>query len=377
MNKIDYPLTRKGRTDFESAYYKALTKTNEALINSSLSTFLFNGIPLNFETLVKLSFEELVNLSPRLIRHSNTFNKIITVKKKKVITNAFLDLFNYTGNQPKLANFFMNQKSLKIKSCCYCSIDYINSFVDFPDYASALEFINQADEYELQYIKDLKEPLAKKIIARRTVKKFLSVDDIPADKKIKNLIKRIPFENSHNHFTLDHLIPQKTHKFYSLCLYNLAPSCYACNAKFKNSIEFTIDKDLIFISPTSSNYSFLTDFEFKIRFSLSLDKISNTSDFLLTKNVRGNEKHVEKYLRMFKILGRYFNHKDQILKLIEKNKNYPNSKIKELSIDTGIPQIEIRKMIFGEDLYNREYDGYPLVKFRRDIARDIKIKGVL
>ncbi len=376
MNKINYPSMPKEKVDFENEYYDALIKTNVAKINTHLKTIPYKAAPLNFETLVKLPLHELISLMPAIEKYSDSKKRSITKKGKKVVVNKFLDLFNYEGNQQNIAGFFMAKT--EFRSCCYCSIDYINAFADFPDYKDELVFVDTASSSELELIEGIDKSIAKSIIAGRRKKGYSDISKIPASKKIQDNIKKSIYEDSHNHFTLDHLIPQNAGKFYSLCLYNLVPSCYACNSKFKKKIEFKIDSDLIYVSPTTDSYSVRENFEFQIFYSVSLDKIKNVADFRLTKKITKHHGQMENYLRMFKIMGRYTYHKDQILKLIENKVNYSDSKIKELSSDTGISQRELRKMIFGEDLYNSEFDQHPFVKFRRDIAKNnINIKGIL
>jgi hypothetical protein len=72
-------------------------------------------------------------------------------------------------------------------------------------------------------------------------------------------------------------------------------------------------------------------------------------------------------------MGRYSAHKGEILKLVQKKQMYPESKIAELSRYTGLPKKEIRRMVFGEELYDDKYKGKPLNKFKRDIAANLKI----
>lgn len=382
MNKIYYPEGVTEKDDFHKGYYKVLTKKKESDINQHLKKIDLNGTSLSgqlldLEKLVTLSFDELIELSSIIKKYSDALNHYTVANGKSLITNVFADLFDYKGNQPKLAKFFMTQKAMNLKTCCYCSIDHINSFVDFPDYKTGLDFANYADHSDLQFIDGMTNIIANNIIAGRGTTGYVNVEAVPAPKEIKEIIKKLPLENSHNHFTLDHIFPQKRYKFFSLCLYNLVPSCYACNSKFKKELEFDIDDRLKFISPTSESYNFKDNFKFKIFFSGAIDKITAENDFLIVKKVTDNEKHIQKHFRMFKILGRYVSHKDQIVRLIDRKVKYSDSRITEISNKTGISQKELRNLIFGEDLFSDKFDGNQLVKFRRDIADNINIKDVL
>jgi hypothetical protein len=44
-----------------------------------------------------------------------------------------------------------------------------------------------------------------------------------------------------------------------------------------------------------------------------------------------------------------------------------------LSINTGLAKKELSKLIFGEELFNDSMKNNPLVKFKKDIAKKIKI----
>lgn len=361
MKKISYP---KDKITLHSEYYKLFDATKIKAINAHLKNISFKRKPLTFEIILTLTIKELIALSKFIEKY---------IQQDTRRGGKFKKLFNYKSLQPRLANFFMNKSKIDLKVCHYCSIDFINAFVDFPDYRNGLDFLNHADKYDLMLVKGIDGSKADKIIAGRNYQNYSKVVVTPKTLKI---IKSIPFSNSHNQFTLDHLLPQSKYPYFSLCLYNLVPSCYSCNSKFKKVIEFDIDSNLTYISPTSEDHDFNGCFSFKIFYSKRFMDLKNEQDFELRKDIKGQEKHVQKYLKMFKIMGRYAAHKQQILELIEKMKNYPESKIQELFRQTGLPKSEIRKMIFGKDLYEAEFDGQAFVKFRRDIAKNINLKGV-
>ena len=202
---------------------------------------------------------------------------------------------------------------------------------------------------------------------------FNDFDDFGFTKVFRVEIKRFDFKNGHNHFTLDHVIPQKTHKFYSLCLYNFVPSCYSCNSKFKKAKEFILNDDLKKISPTSNLYSLTDDFKFKLFYTRELKKIKTNSDFVIEKNILSNEAHIKQYLSIFKINGRYVFHKDLVLSLVEKKIMYPDTKIKELSKKTGKSIETLKKEIFGEELFDKLNSDLPFIKLKKDIAVQLKI----
>lgn len=373
MKKISYP---DDKVAMHAEYGKLFGEERVNAIDAHLNHIDFNGDPLSFKTLITLSLRELIGLKNDLETYSNRY-KVNSGKKNKrggiIYTNDFDELFNYKSLQPKLAKFFMNSGKIELKVCHYCAIDFINAFIDFPDYKDGLTFVNHADKYDLMFMEGIDEAMAGAIIKGRS---YADYDSVPVSPETLEIIKAIPSANSHNHFTLDHLLPQGEYPYFSLCLYNLVPSCYSCNSKFKNDVEFDIDDDLIQVSPTSDNYRFNDCFSFKVFYSKQFGDLKGKDDFELRKEINGQEKHVQKYLKMFKIMGRYAAHKQQILDLIDKMQNYPESRVHELFLQTGLPKSEIRKMIFGKDLYEEEFDGQAFVKFRRDIAKNINLKDV-
>jgi hypothetical protein len=374
MNSINYPPDKKKLQDFEKKFYNCLKKDNESSINTHLSNIAYGTGTLDFKTLVTLDFESLINIAPVLKTYNSTQPlKPKTVNGKVIQVTDFAEYFNYKSNQSKIAAFFMSRKELDLRSCLYCGIDFISSFTDFPDYTSNIDFINKADPYELLYVKDMDTTIANAIVLKRTTTTYTKVDDIPATPGIIKSIKKIPFSNSHNHFTLDHMIPQGAYKFFSLCLYNLVPSCYSCNSKFKKARVFELKDELKYISPTSKHYSLNKDFEFRLYFTGQLNTIQSTAGFSVSKFISKNEEYIQKYLRMFKIPGRYTYHKNIALKLIENRVNYSDSRINEIKQQTGMSDSELRTLIFGEELFNDDLLGLPFVKFKRDIAKNIKI----
>jgi hypothetical protein len=377
MQKINYPVDVSKRASFESDFYTCLNKNNEITINNHLAKIPYIGGILTFEVLVKLNFEDLIKVEPELVKYSKTQAYPVVVNKKTIKKNRFNDLFTYSSNQPKIADFFMHQESFNLKICHYCGIDFINVFKDIDDYIDGLDFVNRASIHDLLIVDGIREKRANEIIKKRKFRPFTSVNQIGLTQSIRNQINRFDFKNGHNHFTLDHILPQKTHSFFSLCLYNLVPSCYSCNSKFKKTIDFRVDNDLRLVSPTSELYTFTEDFKFKLFYSKKIENINFETDFLIQKDITRNRVHIENYLAMFKINGRYTFHKDQILPIIKNKIKYPESKIKDLSKTLGLPLSEIRKIVFGKELFDDTLSNQPFIKFKRDVAKNIGIEGVI
>jgi hypothetical protein len=364
MIKIPYP---NPSTDFDKEYVAKLTSVNKTKFKKAdkyLKSIVYNGKILNAQYLLIAKFHELIEISELL-------NKILTKTKKKNLSK----LFDYKTNQPRISSFFMNQNYIEMGSCYCCNIDYINAFKDIADYKDGKYFINNAQKHELIQLSGVKEITARKIMNKRS---FTDIKDVPYLRELaRKQLDSLDFSYSHNHFTLDHFLPQKEYKYLSLCLYNFVPSCYSCNSKFKKALEFENISDLKFVSPSSKDFSLMNDFSFKIYYPKNLKDIKKSTDYKLQKNISNNRDVIQEYLNMFKIEGRYVFHKKELMTLINKKVKYPESTLKKIASNYGLSQDELRSHIFGEELFDSSFDNKPLVKFKRDIAKDINIKGVI
>lgn len=371
MIKIPYP---NPSVDFDNEYINKIwnsNSTNFSKANRYLSSLTYNGKKLNIKYLLTAKFHELLEIS-ELIENGG----LSKIKKKN-----FARLFNYSKNQSKIASFFMHQSHIEIESCYFCNIDYVNAFKNMADYKDTFDFINNAPKHELFHISGVSDITADKIIANRIYK---SINDVPhLTNKAKKQIASHDFLNSHNHFTLDHFLHQSRYKYLSLCLYNLVPSCYSCNSKFKKDHSFTFLitppnlNPLLFVSPSSKDFSLSKDLNLSIYFPKNFKSIKSKKDFILQFNINSNQDIVRQYINLFKLEGRYVFHKKEILNLIDKKIRYPESKLKNISRMHGISLDKLRQDIFGYELYDSKSHSKPLVKMRRDVAKNIRIKGVI
>lgn len=362
MRKIDYP---KGDEllRFEQHYLKKVKPTNVADINCYLSQVKFNDKILTFEILSLLSFEDLMVVKDLLYTYS--------LGLSTTSENPFNDLFDYGNKQQNIAKFFRSEKSMNFKTCFYCNIDYINSFKDLEDYEDGYDFLNNANINQLQFVIDLGDVKAKRIIKFREAGNEIdraSIENLGLGESLQKRILAIDVNDSHDHFTLDHFLPQSKYPFLSLCLYNLIPSCYSCNSKFKKANTLP-EGDWGKVSPSSENFSLDTDFEFRLYYNTSI-VLDSVNDFKLKKNILSKDKYIiTEYLKMFKIEGRYMQHKDQILNLYKLRLKYPDKKIKEIAEKMKTSKSEIKRLIFGNELFEKARIDEPLIKFKRDMIK--------
>lgn|GEM_PF-4836105 len=115
------------------------------------------------------------------------------------------------------------------------------------------------------------------------------------------------------------------------------------------------------------------DFSFEVFFEEELSAIETVENFRLRTIINKNEAMIKAYLKMFKIEGRYKQHKDEILKMLKLRVNYSDEKITEVANQTRISKLEIKKLIFGNDIFIENYKDIPIIKLKRDIAIRLKI----
>lgn len=177
------------------------------------------------------------------------------------------------------------------------------------------------------------------------------------------------FRNSKNEtknaFTLDHMIDKATYPFLALSLYNLVPSCYTCNSKVKRTNEI---KNL---SPSDKKF----DFEKKVKFKTFINnqelQVEKNDSFELLLKEDFSSKYDE-YIKILELDNRYKYHKDKVIEMIHKRRDYPDSRIKELSMLTQKTEEEVKQDIFGiylkDDLHKR-----PLSKLIKDISEELNL----
>jgi len=79
-----------------------------------------------------------------------------------------------------------------------------------------------------------------------------------------------------------------------------------------------------------------------------------------------------KYIEVFELNGRYDYHKYKVLEMINKRKQYPDSRIKELAILTQKTEEEVKQDLFGEYIFDsNDLHKRPLSKLIKDIAQEL------
>jgi hypothetical protein len=309
--------------------------------------------------------------------------KYIYIKSQKIIYNItdkefneLKKIFNYSKYQPKIADFFMKYKDeLNLATCYYCNIDYINVFFNSKKYFTPLDFLNNSNLLELEQV--VGKNKANILIKKRD---FYIIEEILNIKGIGNITKN-NLENYQqnldmsNHFTLDHIIDKAKNPIVALSLFNFVPSCYSCNSKFKKSQQFVNNISQVYKSPTHKEFDFNQVMKFKLFYieNIFTTNINNIDDFKV-ELVRDLYNHSYKdYIDIFKLNERYEFHKDKAFELIVKNNEYPSEYIQNIANIVGKSEIEIKKDIFGSEVFIGDLGDVPLSKLKRDVCKSVGV----
>jgi len=170
---------------------------------------------------------------------------------------------------------------------------------------------------------------------------------------------------SKNGFTLDHYIDKGKYPYLALSLYNLIPSCYTCNSKVKNVVEINN------LSPSSINFDFDTKVKFRTFIINKNLQINEVKDFNLQLKEDFSKEYIE-YVDGFLLNERYEYHKIKVIEMINKRKEYPDSRIKELAKLTEKTEEEVKQDLFAEYLFeDDDLHKRPLSKLTRDISKEL------
>ncbi len=374
MFQIKYPKNKQSfEEDYLSIFFEKDLKGQFTIDKYDLQNKLIReGLYYNIKNILTMNFKDLCLLTDNM--PYNAFN----VKDKENLFKKLKDIFNYKERQVDIAKFFMKYNNeLDMKTCYCCNIDYINIFEDLYDYPTAVDFYNNADIEELVKIKNVTENIAHQIIAKRPINKIeelLNINGV-TNNKIHN-IKNLVLETVHNHFTLDHFIDKGKNPIVSLSLYNLVPACYSCNTKFKGIDEVIKDKKADhFLSPSDKDYSFNENVSFKL--ANHTIPIKSVNDFTLEFDYK-NKKY-KQFTDVFKLIGRYKFHKYIAVDMQKQIIDHPKSWLIEMSKigNDGFVDISayenLKKAIYGKELFEGELNKTPLLKFKKDIAEQLGI----
>lgn len=382
MLKINYPEEgTQELIDFLEDYKKVFSSRTPRM-QRELSAILnlpdFANVTVKeVNDILTLDFEGLIKLNKSFLRSITSPEQLEAVQS----------IFKYDGKgssdaQKKIAKFFVKyQELLSINTCYFCNLEYINPFVDVADYFDAKDLLQTAPPEDLAKVYSITENDARTIRRIRGVREgfsfFKEVRRTLGKTKFKNL-KEMNFNNSKYYFTLDHVLDKGRNPLSALSLFNLVPSCYSCNSKFKGKKRLVTTIKDAKLSPTCNKFDFHSKNKFIVGFSspsVNQSLIKNIGDFTLKLDAANKSKGYGKYEQVFKLNARYKEHKDDVLELIDKKERYPKSHIRTIAKITKTSYNEVKKNIFGNelDLPSSELNKKPKAKLKVDVAKQLKI----
>ncbi len=165
-----------------------------------------------------------------------------------------------------------------------------------------------------------------------------------------------------NFFTLDHVIDKGKNPWFALSFYNLIPTCYACNSKLKK------EKNFDGIDPNN----------FDGRFSFIQEKGKTLTEIIQRKenleiHIKGSHEY-DKYIDVLKLKERYNFHKEHFLEIIKKSEEYSDARIEDIVNILGKDFDEVKKDIFGKEIWEKEKYKLPFSKAKTEIYEQLQEK---
>lgn len=168
-------------------------------------------------------------------------------------------------------------------------------------------------------------------------------------------------------FDWDHLYPVKYYPFFAICYFNLVPSCKVCNF-------IKLDQNYNYFNPhLAVNVDDIYHFDVT---PMAPGFISNTNAISLNIRVRQKKygQEIKDTIFVNGLLGRFRWHKELIKDILNKKRIYNDTYISTLKNQihslTSIPDIEIKKTIFGIFFSHEDYYKRPFSKLTNDILRN-------
>lgn len=169
---------------------------------------------------------------------------------------------------------------------------------------------------------------------------------------------------------IDHFIPKnkKTgNPKLQLELTNLIPSCFVCNQRLKRDKAFSQDKYL---------HPYFDDFDSIMRFAINLNNTDYLNEVAFEIKIKSKESAKEdditralNNIEVFKLNERYQFHKDDVVMLFKRMKNYNKGKVKEIEalLSGGVKSGSDLKLSLPEKYC--EINSTSLGKLKRDVLK--------
>lgn len=178
-------------------------------------------------------------------------------------------------------------------------------------------------------------------------------------------------------FQYDHFFDKAKYPYLALSFFNLVPSCNTCNSDLKGSKPFRI---------LTNTHPYMDGFGENLKFTLSIKDIEfiagKPSPYRIQFKIPAdsnwsNEKINAAFnnIQKFRLLELYNTHKDYVNEIIQRSIVYNQVSIEDIyerhkgDLFTNI--YEVKKMVLGNYIDEKDYSRRPLSKLTADISKEL------
>lgn len=169
---------------------------------------------------------------------------------------------------------------------------------------------------------------------------------------------------------LDHFYPRSLYPYLAICYENLVPCCGPCNGTNGKWNQDTIYAMNPFQQHSADDITFSVSFP--IEYALDMSKWQTERNVSINIDIKGKDKkYLEKNQTLFHWREIYESHIDYVQELYYK-RNLKDKKCFNLSLGkqlSWLTEEQIKRLIVGTYITEKDYGKRPLSKFRTDIAR--------
>lgn len=178
-------------------------------------------------------------------------------------------------------------------------------------------------------------------------------------------------------FQLDHFYGQAKHPLFSICIFNLIPSCQSCN-HLKKEKDFNNDKHFHLYTEKEIENKFV----FKVTEDSIVNYVVNQKyDNFEIKLLNENEvkdDFINEHNRVFQVESLYNTQKDIVEEIYWKKMIYNDDYIESLKeilskTKENVSVSELKRIVVGNYVEEENIHKRPMSKFMQDIAKQFKL----
>lgn len=176
------------------------------------------------------------------------------------------------------------------------------------------------------------------------------------------------FQNGKNTIaTLEHYYPKSKYPHLSLSFYNLIPSCYVCNSKFKGG-EKHVGNVL---------HPYIEDFDHEATFTIDVDSLPARKNIQLNVCLKSDNPRCKNSIDRFKLDKIYAEHSDIATEIWNKAQIYNEDRIKELYNSfykqLGYSEEDVKNFVFCNYLSQNDINKRNHAKLTQDILKQFDL----